>query len=379
MKRTSFWLSCALATVLAACASGGGGGSKPPTASDPNEIVIGVAGPMSEDLAAFGEQLRRGAEQAVADLNASGGVLGKQVRLQIGDDQCNPKRAVRTASNLVDQGVVFVAGHFCSGSSIPASDIYQDAGVLQITPSSTNPKLTERGIATVFRTAGRDDRQGTFAGVWLATKYAGKNVAVVTDGSAYGRQVTDEGVRTMRGNSLEPKLQETYSPKQRDFSTLIAKLKAAQIDIVYVGGYHNDVAPLVRQAREQGFAGAFASVDALNTSEFWSLAGTAGEGVRYSDGLSAVNLPAAKSVVQAFRSKGYEPEGYTLNAYAAVQAWAAGAELAQSTDAAKVAAALKANTVPTVIGDMTWDAKGDMNNPQYGWFVWHGGRAVLDP
>jgi branched-chain amino acid transport system substrate-binding protein len=116
-------------------------------------------------------------------------------------------------------------------------------------------------------------------------------------------------------------------------------------------------------------------VDALNTSEFWSLAGEAGEGVRYSDGLSAVNMPAARTVVAKFRSKGYEPEGYTLNAYAAVQAWAAGAKLDQSTDAAMVAAALKANTVPTVIGDMTWDAKGDMNNPQYGWYVWHGGRA----
>jgi branched-chain amino acid transport system substrate-binding protein len=189
-------------------------------------------------------------EQAVADLNASGGVLGKQVRLQIGDDQCNPKRAVRTASNLVDQGVVFVAGHFCSGSSIPASDIYQDAGILQITPSSTNLKLTERGIATVFRTTGRDDRQGTFAGAWLATKYAGRNVAVLTDGSPYGREVTAEAVRTMKANGIEPKLQETYAQKQRDFSALIATLKAAQIDIVYVGGYHNDVALLVREARE---------------------------------------------------------------------------------------------------------------------------------
>ena len=174
--------------------------------------------------------------------------------------------------------MVFVAGHFCSGSSIPASEIYQEAGVLQMTPSSTNPYLTERGIATLFRATGRDDRQGTFAGAWLAKKYAGKNVAVVTDGSAYGREVTDEAVRSMKANGLEPKLLETYAQRQRDFSALIAKLKAAQIDIVYAGGYHDDIAPLVRQAREQGFAGAFASVDALNTSEFWSLAGKAGEG-----------------------------------------------------------------------------------------------------
>lgn len=378
MKRTSLWFGCAgMAVLLAACAPGSGGGTKPTPSS--NEIVIGVAGPMTEDLAAFGEQLRRGAEMAVSDINAAGGVLGKQVRLQVGDDQCDPKRAVRTASSLADQDVVFVAGHFCSGSSIPASKIYQEEGILQITPSSTNPLLTERGIATLFRTGGRDDRQGTFAGHWFAKKYAGKRVAIVHDGSPYGREVAEEAARTMAADGLETALQETYRQNAGNFSSVITKLKSAQIDMVFVGGYHDDIAPFVRQAREKGFTGQFASVDALNTSEFWSLAGSAGEGVRYTDGIWLGNGPSARDVVARFRAQGYEPEGYTLNAYVAVQAWAAGAKIAGSTDAAKVAAALKANTVPTVIGDMTWDAKGDMNNPQYGWFVWHGGRAVLEP
>lgn len=341
-------------------------------------MLIGVAGPMTDDLAAFGEQLRRGAEMAVADINAAGGVLGKPVRLTIGDDQCDPKRAVRVANELADQGAVFVAGHFCSGSSIPASDIYKSAGVLQITPSSTNPLLTERGIATVLRTGGRDDRQGTFAGHWFAQKYAGKKVAVVHDNSAYGREVAEEAARTMTADGLPPALRETYGQKSGDFSSLIGALKGAGIDMVYIGGYHNDVAPLVRQAREQGFTGAFASVDALNTSEFWRLSGAAGEGVRYTDGKWLGNGPAARSVVAKFRSGGYEPEGYTLNAYAAVQAWAEGAKIAGSTDAAKVAAALKANTIPTVLGDLTWDAKGDIIDPQYGWYVWHGGRALLE-
>jgi branched-chain amino acid transport system substrate-binding protein len=167
MKRVPLWFGCAgMALLLAACASGGDGGAKP--APSGNEIVIGVAGPMTGDLAVFGEQIRRGAQQAVDDLNAQGGVLGKQVRLAVGDDRCDPPRAVREAQKLVGEGAVFVVGHFCSGSSIPASEVYAEEGILQITPSSTNPKLTEMaaadGVRTLFRTTGRDDRQGTFAG-----------------------------------------------------------------------------------------------------------------------------------------------------------------------------------------------------------------------
>jgi branched-chain amino acid transport system substrate-binding protein len=381
MKRVSLWFGCAgTALLLAACASDGGGGAKP--APSGNEIVIGVAGPMSGDLGVFGEQISRGAEQAVADLNAQGGVLGKQVRLVEGDDQCDPPRAVRVAQQLVDQGVVFVAGHFCSGSSIPASEIYAEEDIVQMTPASTNPKLTERaaakGVKTLFRATGRDDKQGTFAGRWLAATYGGGNVAILDDRSPYGQEVSNEAQRAMEASGLKAALRDTYTQKQRDFSSLIAKLKAANIVAVYVGGYHNDIGLLVRQAREQGFTGAFASVDALNTAEFWSISGPAGEGVRYTDGASAVNLDSAKKVVAKFRADGYEPEGYVLNAYAAVQAWAAAATIAQSTDGALVANALHTNTVPTVIGDLSWDSKGDMNDPAYAWYVWDDGRALLE-
>lgn len=381
MKKVPVWFGCAgVALLLAACASGGGGTKPAPSG---NEIVIGVAGPMTGDLAVFGEQIRRGAEQAVEDLNAQGGVLGKKVRLAVGDDQCDPRRAVREAQELVDVGAVFVAGHFCSGSSIPASEIYAEEGVLQITPSSTNPKLTEMaaadGVQTLFRTTGRDDRQGTFAGRWLANKYAGKKVAILDDRSAYGGEVAEEALRTMEAAGLKAALRDTYAQKQSDFSPLIIKLKSTGIDAVFIGGYHNDVAKLVRQARDQGYQGAFASVDAMNTSEFWRIAGSAGEGVRYTDGASAVGLDSARNVVARFRDDGYEPEGYVLNAYAAVQAWAAGAKLANETSGAKVGQALHANTISTVIGDLSWDSKGDMNNPVYAWYVWRNGRALLEP
>jgi branched-chain amino acid transport system substrate-binding protein len=378
MKKVPLWFGCAgMALLLAACASGGDGGAKP--APSGNEIVIGVAGPMSADLAAFGEQLRRGAQQAVADLNAEGGVLGKKLRLAVGDDQCDPKRAVRVANSLVEQGVVFVDGHFCSGSSIPASEVYREAGVLQITPSSTNPYLTERGIATLFRTSGRDDRQGPFAGAWLVENYAGKNIAIIDDGSSYGTGLARETERSVNGKGVTIAVRDSYAQRQRDFSALIGKLKSANIDAVYVGGYHDDIAVLVRQAREQGFAGAFAAADALNTAEFWSIAGQAADGVRYSDASSQVNLVSAKSAVEKFRAGGYEPEGYTLSSYAAVQAWAAAAEIAGTTEATKVAEALHGGTIPTVIGDLSWDGKGDLTHVNYAWYVWNNGQAVEEP
>jgi branched-chain amino acid transport system substrate-binding protein len=364
--------------LLSACAGSAEPGGKQSQPSD-DEIVIGVAGPMTGELALFGEQLQRGAQQAVADLNAQGGVLGKQVRLAIGDDQCDPQRAVSVASELAKQGAVFVAGHFCSGSSIPASELYDQARVLQITPASTNPHLTESGIKTLFRTCGNDNMQGPFAGKWIAQNYAGKSIAILDDGSAYGRGVADETGRSVEASGQKIALRDSYAQKQKDFSALIAKLKGANIAMVYVGGYYNDVGLLVRQARAQGFSGDFSGADALNVPDFWRIAGTASEGMRYTDASSQVNLVSAKSVVEAFRAVHFEPDGYTLSAYAAVQAWAAGAEIAGSTEAAKVAQALHGNVIPTVIGDLSWDAKGDLTHVNYAWFVWHHGQANEEP
>ena len=212
------------------------------------DIPIAVAGPMTGQLAAFGEQLRRGSEMAVKDINAAGGVLGKQLKLVVGDDQCDPKQAVQVANDLASQGVVFVAGHFCSGSSIPASAVYAEEGILEITPASTNPAYTEeshaKGITTLFRTCGRDDKQGLFAGPWIAKTFPGKNVAVLDDRSAYGQGLASETAKNMEANGLKPAMRENYTAGEKDFSAIISKMKAAKIDVVYIGGYHPDSAPV---------------------------------------------------------------------------------------------------------------------------------------
>lgn len=356
----------------------------PAPAPAEGDIVVAVAGPMTGDLAAFGEQLKRGAEKAIADINAKGGVLGRQLKLEIGDDQCDPKQAVQVANDLVKKGVSFVAGHFCSGSSIPASDVYAEEGIVQITPASTNPDFTEvpasKGVKTVFRTCGRDDAQGIFAGPWLAKTYTGKKVAILDDKSAYGQGLANETAKNFEASGGTVAIRDTYTAKEKDFSALISKLKDGAIDAVYVGGYHNDVGLMMRQAREQGFKADFISADAMNTAELWSISGPAGEGLRYSDGASAVNLDSAKAVVESFRADKYEPEGYTLNSYAAIQAWAEAATKAGSIEGAKVADALRAAPIPTVLGDLSFNEKGDLTKVNYAWYVWNkDGKAVQEP
>jgi len=351
----------ALAALFTLGACAGKEAAKP----NPNEIVIGVAGPMSGSLSDFGRQIRDGAGAAVADLNAKGGVLGKQLRLVVGDDQCDRTKAVDTANDLVKQRAVAVIGHFCSGASIPASEVYGAAKVLQITPSSTNPALTEnaasKGIKTVFRVCNRDDWQGKFAGAWLAKAYAGKSIAVVDDRTPYGVAIAQTVLETATTAGLPPALRKSYQESEIDFSVLVAALKQQNIAAVYVAGYHETIGPLVRQARDLGFQGDFFSDDALNTSEFWKLAGSAADGLRFSD--------------SATTSAG---GGYRDNAYAAVQAFAAAANGTGGTDAAKMADWLRANRVDSKIGDLVWDDKGDMTRMTYTWFIWRNGRFNQD-
>jgi len=343
-----------------------------------DDLTIAVAGPMTGQYASFGEQLKRGSEMAVKDINAAGGVLGKQLKLVIGDDACDPKQAVQVANDFVTKGVVFVAGHFCSGSSIPASDKYIEEGILQITPASTNEKFTDgpaaKGQNTVMRTCGRDDWQGVFDGSWLAKTYGGKNVAILDDKSPYGQGLANNTQMNMEKAGLKTALRDTYNAGDKDFSALINKMKQAKIDAVFVGGYHPDVALMMRQSAEQGFKAAFVSGDAMNTKEFWSISGPAGEGLRFSDAASAKNLDSAKAVVAEFAKDNYDPEGYTLTTYAAIQAFAAAAKGTGGTDGAKMADWLRANGAQTVIGELHWDAKGDLTKSTYAWYLWHDGN-----
>jgi branched-chain amino acid transport system substrate-binding protein len=340
------------------------------------EIVIATAGPMTGQYAIFGEQMQKGAQQAVKDLNEAGGVLGEQLVLQVGDDACDPKQAVAVANQMVNEGVVFMAGHFCSGSSIPASAVYNEEGVLQISPASTNPQLTEQGFDNVFRTCGRDDQQGQVAANYVVDNNVGSKIAVLHDKTAYGKGLADEFKKQLNARGVEEVMYEAITAGDKDFTALITKMKEAGVDLIYLGGYHTEAGLITRQAHEQGIGAQMMSGDALVTDEYWSITGDTGQGTLMTFSPDPRKNEVAQPVVQEFQAQGYDPEGYTLYTYAAIQAWAQAVEKAGSTDLDAVVEQLHGNQFDTVLGPISFDEKGDVQGSNYVLYKWENGEYV---
>ena len=338
------------------------------------QIKLGVAGPITGANAAFGAQLKNGAEQAVEDLNAKGGVMGQKIVMQVGDDASDPKQGVSLANKFAAEGVKWVVGHFNSGVSIPASEVYQESGIIQITPASTNPRFTERNLWNTFRTCGRDDQQGAVAGAFLASNFKGKKVAVVHDKTPYGKGLADETQKAMEGKGLKAAMYEGINTGEKDYSALVSKLKQQNVDVVYFGGLHTEAGLIIRQMRDQGLKAPMMSGDGITDKEFVQIAGPGAEGTYMTFGPDARKNPNAKDVVAKFKAKNYDPEAYTLYSYASVQILAQAAEGAKSTDPKKMAEFMKSGkTFTTVIGDISFDKKGDITRPDYVMYVWKKG------
>jgi branched-chain amino acid transport system substrate-binding protein len=361
-KRLILGAVLATATVGGAWAQGNSG-----------PIRIATAGPMTGQYAVFGAQMRAGAEQAVADINARGGVLGRQLVLEVGDDACDPRQAVSVANQLSSRQVAFVAGHYCSSSSIPASKVYAEEGVLQISPASTNPAYTDNGGWNTFRVCGRDDQQGKVAGAYMAQNFGGKRIAILHDNTAYGKGLADETKKALNAAGKEETLYSAYTPGERDYNAVVSRLKQDNIDVIYIGGYHTEAGLILRQAKEQGMDVTLIGGDALVTNEFWQITGPAGEGALMTFSSDPRKRPTAASVVESFRAKNIDPEGYVLYTYAAIQIWAQAAAKANSIAPRQVAAALKTQPWQTVLGDISFDAKGDITTPDYVFYVWKNG------
>ena len=337
-------------------------------------IRIATVGPMTGQYAAFGAQMKAGAEQAVNDLNAAGGVLGRQLALEIGDDACDPRQAVSVANQVAGRGVRFVAGHFCSGSSIPASKAYAEEGVLQISPASTNPRFTDEGGWNTFRTCGRDDQQGQVAGKYIADNFKGARVALLHDNTAYGKGLADETKKSLNANGVQEALYAVYTPGERDYSAIVSRLQQANINVVYLGGYHTEAGLILRQAKERGMNVTLIGGDALVTNEFWQITGAAGEGTLMTFSSDPRKRPTAAEVVQRFRARNVDPEGYVLYTYAAIQIWAAAAARTNGIDPRRIAEAMKAQGPwQTVLGPISFDRKGDVTVPDYVFYVWKNG------
>ena len=349
----------------------------PALAQGSGPIRIACAGPMTGSNAAAGDQMKIGAQQVVADLNARGGVLGRQLALEIGDDACDPRQAVSVANQLASRRVAMVAGHYCSGSSIPASKVYAEEGVLQISPASTNPRYTDEGGWNTFRVCGRDDQQGQIAGAYIARNFAGKRVAILHDNQAYGKGLAEETKKALNAAGMQEVIFSAYTAGERDYNALVSRLKGANVEVMYIGGYYTEAGLILRQAKEQGMAVTMIGGDALVTKEFWQITGAAGEGALMTFSSDPRVRPTATAVVQAFRARNVDPEGYVLYTYAAIQIWAAAAAKINSVEPRRIAAAMKEQGPwSTVLGDIAFDRKGDVTVPDYVFYVWKNGDYV---
>jgi branched-chain amino acid transport system substrate-binding protein len=357
--------------ILAGLAALGAGFWLPSAAFAQAEIPIAVAGPMTGKEATFGAQFQAGANAAVADINAKGGVLGKKLKLSTGDDQCDPKQARAVAEQLAAAGNVFVAGHFCSSSSIPASSVYNEQGVVQISPASTNPKFTdERPGPFSFRVCGRDDQQGKVAGEYLAKNFKDKKIAILHDKTAYGQGLAEETKKAMNAAGKQEVFFEAITPGEKDYTAIVTKMKQNGIDIVYLGGYHTEAGLIIRQMRAQGMKTILVGGDALVSTELGSIAGDDVEGTLMTFSPDPRKNPAAKGVVEELQKKGVNPEGYVIYTYAAIQTWAQAATKAGTTEGAKVVQALNSNEFDTALGKFKFDKKGDPNLPPYVFYRW---------
>ncbi len=334
-------------------------------------VKIGLAGPLTGSSAAFGTQLKNGAEQAVIDINEAGGILGKKIELIVGDDVGDPKQGVSVANKFAGEGAKFVVGHFNSGVSIPSSDVYAENGILQITPGSTNPTFTERNMWNVFRVCGRDDQQGTVAGNYIADQLKDKKIAIVHDKTTYGKGLADETKKAMNAKGVTEVLYEGINTGEKDFSALISKIKEAGADIVYWGGLHTEGGLILRQMRDAGVTATLMGADGIATDEFGAVAGPGSEGTLMTFAPDPQKRPEAKAVIEKFGARKIKPEAYTLYSYAAMQILKQAAEKANSLDPKKIAEVMHSGEVfKTVIGDISYDKKGDITRLDYTMYTW---------
>ncbi len=335
------------------------------------EIIIGIAGPLSGNALAIGEQVEVGTLAAIDHLNKNGGLLGEEIIYTSMDDACEPRQAKAVARQLIDEGVVFVVGHSCSGCSLAVSKIYEEAGVIMISPASTNPKVTDEGGPNVFRVIGRDDQQGTIAGDFLADKFNNNNIAIIHDGQEYGYGLAEFTRRQLHERGITESLFGSYTKDQKDYQNIVDQLVEKNIDVLYVGGYEADIGIIIRQAKKSLPELQLISGDALVSPDFLFYAGDAGEGTYFTFGQDMRDNPKAEDVVAIIREEyGFEPAGYTLYAYGAVQAWAQAVSQANLLNAEEVIKVLRTGTFDTVLGKIGFDEKGDVTGiSSFSWNV----------
>ena len=343
--------------------------------------VIAVVAPMTGLQAANGTDFTGGVELAVNDINAKGGILGQELTYSAIDDACDPDQAEAAAQEIISELPAVVIGHFCSSCSIRAAPLYAKAHILQITPASTSPVLTEMGIGTVFRMLGRDDDQGRTIARRIAEAWPHGQIAVLDDGSLYGKGLADVVRSELKSLGVRPLIDESFPPGAQSYDGIVRRMADAKIRAVFVGAYELDIAVIAREVAEAKLPIAILAGDALIAPSFWEAAGEAGEAVLFTYSPNPLDQPDGKALVELAHRRGMELGGQAVLTYAAVQVWAEAVEQADSFDSSKVAATLHSKQFVTIIGQVRFDAKGDVLGApgEWLWYRWHAGKIEHAP
>jgi len=334
-------------------------------------IKIGIPQPMTGPNTQYGTQIQAGALTAIETINAQGGVKGKKLEPILIDDGCEPKQAVPAANRVVNSGAKFAVAHACSGVTVPAVNVYEQEGIVAITPGATSPLVTDTTKPHFFfRTIGRDDQQGPFAARYIANTLKPKKVAVLHDKQTYGSGVATQVKDSLEKNKVNVVMFEGINVGDSDYSAVITKLKSAGVDLVYFGGYHPELGLLLRQSREQGLDVQFMGPEGTANQDLVAIAGPAIEGLLVTLPSDFTKLPGNEGIVKAFRDAKRDPDGaFQMPAYAAVQILAKSIE-AVGEDPNKVADYMHKTAFDTAIGKVEYDAKGDLKDFEFAVFKW---------
>lgn len=342
------------------------------------DITIGLIAPLTGPVAAYGDQVKNGAQVAVDTINKNGGILGEKVILKLADDAGEPKQGVSAANQLVSDGIRFVVGPVTSGVAIPASDVFAENGVLMVTPTATAPDLTNRGLSNVFRTCGRDDQQAEVAANYVLSKLKDKKVAIVHDKGAYGLGLANSFKSTINAGGVNEVLLEGVTAGEKDYSALTSRLKADGVEVLFFGGYHPEAGLIARQLQDTGTKIAIFGGEGLSNTEYWTISSGGAAGTIFTNAADATKNPDASAALEALKAANIPAEAFTLNAYAAVEVVKAGIEKAGSAeDTEAVAAALRnGETYKTTIGNVTYGETGDLTSGAFSLFKWQDGKIV---
>ncbi|MBO9678190.1 MAG: branched-chain amino acid ABC transporter substrate-binding protein [Acidovorax sp.] len=336
------------------------------------QIKIAMVVPATGPVTQYGDMVKEGVTTAVELANAAGGINGKKIELVTVDDACEPKQGPVAANRVVNAKIGYVVGPVCSGAAIAAVPVYNNEGVVVVTPSATSPALTEgKNYQFIFRTIGRDDQQGPAAARFIAEKVKPKKVAVLHDKQSYGQGIASSVRDDLKKAGVQVALFEGINAGDSDYSAVITKLKSAGVDFVYYGGYHPEMGLLLRQAGEQGLKVRMMGPEGVGNPEVNAIAGPAVEGMLLTLPADFAANPKNAAVVKAFKDKKRDASGaFQITAFAATQVILDSIK-AVGDNPAKVAEHMHKATFETPLGAIGWDKKGDLKSFDFQVFEWH--------